>query len=355
MKINKIEIVNFRNHNNCILTPLPNLTIITGNNGVGKTSLLESIYYCGFGRSFRDRNELNLIKHDYNEFVIRCFIEDKDSKIHKMLVYVSKKERKFYVDDVLIKKISELNKYINILLFEPRMIDLFKSSSHQKRKDYLDLVLSKQSERYLKDLRDYKKLLANRNELLKQEIINKVLLQTYTKQMVDISYRIDVVRSIFFKKINTVLNDISREISNNNKRLEISYSSIVNIDDSYKKNLLKLYKDSSIEDIKSKTTNIGIHKEDYILNIDDKNIGLYGSQGENRLGVISFVLAPYFILKNDIEKPIILLDDVLSELDYLNQERLVNFVKRLNQVFITATNTMFKEYEYQIKGESKDE
>lgn len=355
MKINKIEVVNFRNHTNCVLTPVSNLTIITGDNGVGKTSLLETIYYCCFGRSFRDRNELDLIKHNCNEFVIRCYIEDKNSKVSKILIYVSKKERKFYVNDVLIRKISELNKYLNILLFEPRMIDLFKSSSHQKRRDYLDLILSKQSEKYLIDLRNYKKLLANRNELLKQDVINKILLQTYTKQMVDISYRIDTVRNLFFKKINQVLNDISREISNNNKRLEISYSSIISLDENYQKNLFRLYKESSNEDIKAKTTTIGIHKEDYILNIDGKNIGLYGSQGENRLGVISFVLAPYFILKKDVEKPIILLDDVLSELDFSNQERLIRFITRLNQVFITATNTMFKEYEYQLKGEIKDE
>ena len=350
MKIKKIEVANFRSHQNLTLTPMNNLIIITGSNGCGKTSILEIIYYICFGKSFKEKNELNLIKYDCSEFVIRGIIQNND-KENKFLIYVSKNERKFYFNDKLVTKLSQLNKYINVLLFEPKMVELFKNSSIQKRRNYLDLLLSKQSDLYLNDLKTYKKILKERNELLKQEVIDRVLLTTFTRQLCEVSKRIDYIRENFINKINKVLNDISKNISNNSKHLEIIYNSIVKNDDKYIENLAKLYKEANIQDIKEKTTTIGIHKEDYKLNIDDKDIGIFGSQAENRLGVLSFVLSPYFILKKDVEKPIILLDDVLSELDKNNQIRLLEFLKKLNQVFITSTSVDEKYQEFEVNIE----
>lgn len=332
MKINSLTLTNFRNHNTLTYKPKSGLNMIIGENGKGKTNILEAMYFCSFGKSFRTINNEDLINENEHTFYIQLEIED-ESK-HLLQIECNKHKKTFILDGKKLTKMSELNKRFNVLLFIPSYVDLFKDSPAERR-TMLDIMISKINLTYLERLKRYKILLKERNLALKQDEVNKMYVFTLTNEMVAISEEITSIRLAFIKEINEILSKIAYQISNKNQELRIKYEPLVEANDVYREKLLKLYQDSYQKDLILKTTSIGIHKEDFKMYIDDKELSIYGSQGENRLCAISFVLSPYF-LKNS-HHPVILLDDVLSELDRNNQNRLIEFVSKFDQTFITTT------------------
>lgn len=346
MVIKKIEITNFRNYQNFTYYPEENINIITGDNGIGKTNLVEAIYYLNTAKGFKSKKDNELLKEGKGEFLIRARVDNNDINI---LYCKDPKEKKILVNGKTINEISELNKYINILLFEPNFSNIFKSSPSERRK-YLDLSISKVSDIYYSKLKTYNKLLKERNLLLLSNNIEEHHLNAIDTQLVTCSKVIDTFRYNYIKSLNKRLENISNRISNKNKSLYIEYSPMCELNEDYERNLFQKYNNFRKKDIESKTTNIGIHREDFKMKIDDKDISIFGSQAENRLASISLVLCSYLILKSD-NKPIIILDDVLSELDEDNQDRLISILKEFKQVFITANKTKYSNYEFDLKEE----
>jgi DNA replication and repair protein RecF len=351
MKVNKIELTTFRNYKSYSFTPNEQLNIITGSNGIGKTNLVEAIYYLNLARGFKNKKDSDLVNEDANEFLISADVEF-NSSINQINIYFNKakNEKKIFVNGKPITKLVELNKYINVMLFIPSMSELFKNTP-QDRRDYLNLYMSKVSEKYYENLKEYTKLLKERNLTLKQETVDKNLIRAINKRLIPLSKLIVSYRFAYVQKLNSIISAVNDQISNKKKKLELIYLPVVKLDHEFENNLKSLYENSLDKDIKFQTTSIGVHKEDFLMNIDGKDISVFGSQAENRLAVVSLVLSSYFALKEGVEKPIVILDDVLSELDEINQERLIKLTTKLSQVFITSTETTYKEHEKKITEE----
>lgn len=348
MKIKSIELTNFRNYRSYAFEPNEGLNIITGPNGCGKTNLVEAIYYTSVVKGIKNKKDSDLINENANEFTISCVVENENST-SKLIFYFNKdkNERKVYANNKQITKLSELNKYGNVLLFIPSYTDLFKNSP-QDRRDYFNLCISKVSNNYYENSKKYKTLLKERNLALKKEQVDRNLIRSIDKQLVAVSKMIVSYRNAYIQKINAVISSISAQISNKSKKLELIYIPFVKLDHSFENNLLDLYQKNLDKDIKTQTTSIGVHKEDFAMNIEGKDISVFGSQAENRLAMVSLVLSQYFIVKDGAEKPVVILDDVFSELDEENTKKLINLTKNLSQVFITSTETTESQYEKKI-------
>mgnify|MGYP000890499715 CR=1 FL=1 len=344
MKIEQVILYNFRNHKSFTYLPHEGLNVIVANNGKGKTNLLESIYYCSFGKSFRTNNDNDLITTGESEFIINLKVNNNESS-HEIGASYKNKKKIFFLDKKPIKKISDLNHYLNVLLFEPNQVSLF-TSEPINRRSFLDVLVSKISTHYLDLLKRYKNLLKERNSALKETKVDKIYVFTLTNQMIAISEEITDIRLKFIKEINLALEKVAEKISNKKQSLKLRYYPIIEYSEKYKEDLLRKYQETYEEDVLAKSTTIGVHKEDYVMLLNGKNIAQHGSQGENRLAVLSMILSLYFI-KNS-RKPIVILDDVLSELDEENQNRLIDFVKNFDQTFITTTRSLDIDNEFNM-------
>ena len=351
MVLTKIELTNFRNYKTYQFTPNEGLNIITGSNGIGKTNLVEAIYYLNLARGFKNKKDSDLINESENEFIVTAYLKSEDS-INKIHIYYNKvkNEKKIYVNGKQVNKLMDLNKYINTLLFVPSMGEMFKNSP-QDRRDYFNLCISKVSDKYYESLKTYQKLLKERNAALKQEKVDISLIKSINKQLIPVSKIIVSFRFAYVQRLNSVISSVNNQISNKNKKLELIYLPFLKLNQDFENNLLELYESSLEKDIKTQTTTNGIHKEDFLINIDGKDISVFGSQAENRLAVVSLVLSSYFVLKEGVEKPIVILDDVLSELDETNREHLIKLTNQLSQVFVTSTETSYIDFEKKIMEE----
>jgi len=335
MYIKNIYLRNYRNHLQQSLLFEPGINVISGPNTSGKTNIAEAIYYLSIARSFRGVEDIDLIqkRKDYSE--IGSDVVEGDIKRH-IHVLITEKGRSVAVNGKKVSKLSDLTKSVNVLLFEPRDVMLFKGSPKERR-NFLDINLSKEYQSYFENLSRYDKILKERNEILKSNNCDEKLLETTTEMLVKFSGPIISYRERFVKDINDILIKITRALTGVQGKLEIIYKPFVNYSNQFEKDALEAYKRSLQSDIKQKATSIGIHREDFSISLNGRDIGKYGSQGENRLVALALKLSPYFTFEDRDKRPIIVLDDVMSELDQAHQKRLINFLKKLGQVFITAT------------------
>ena len=348
MFVKKLTIKNFRNHKFQTYEFSDKINLITGDNGSGKTNIVEAIYYLSLARSFRTLDSTDLIKTGEAYAVIIADVIEGSIKSNIRIV-INKEGKKVYLNDKPVNKLSELVKSINVILFEPKDVLLFKNSP-KTRRNFLDINLSKKSQVYLECISRYSKVLKQRNEILKRNIIDDNILDVSTEMLVKLSKQIIRYRQIYINEINEVFSKIVYSLTDKKLDIKINYYPFINIDDDYDNNALNLFKKNKENDIKRKTTTLGIHREDFKVMINGHDIATFGSQGENRIVALALKISPYFVIKEQNKKPIIVLDDVMSELDADNKKRLIYFIKKLQQVFITATDlTIANTLEYKIK------
>ena len=335
MFVNKITVRNFRNHTSKTIEFAPGVNVVSGENASGKTNLVEAIYYLSTARSFRNASPNELIKKGevYGEIEASIY----EGKIRRDIrVLILKKGRQVLINGKKVSKLSELSKCVNVLLFEPKDVMLFKGAPKDRR-DFLDINLSKKYVSYLEYLSRYDAALRERNEVLKSSSVDEKLLESTTELLVKYSLPIVEYRTQYVKDINDILIKITRALTGVNGKIEIIYKPFVPFTANFKSDALKAFNAARESDLKYKATSTGIHREDFVTLLNGRDIGLYGSQGENRLLAIALKIAPYFLIEDKDKRPVIVLDDVMSELDAKHQEKLTEFVKKLGQVFITAT------------------
>lgn len=335
MLIRKLTLKNYRNHSSLHFTFKPGINVIAGENGAGKTNIAEAIYYLSLGRSFRGVDNLDLIKEGESYASIDSRI-DVGGLPRDINVTFFKNQRTIKINKKPITKLSELLKSINVILFEPKDVLLF-TGSPKGRRDFLDISLSKQSDIYLKAVTHYEKVLKDRNDILKAPQIDQVLLDTTTDLLIKYAEVIVKMRTAYLKDINDILIKITRALTGTREEMEVVYHPFVEWDEKYTENAKNAFNKALETDLKYKATSIGIHREDFSIKLFGKDIATFGSQGENRLTALALKLAPYFLEKDRDKRPIIVLDDVMSELDAKHQENLINLLKKFDQVFITAT------------------
>lgn len=328
MLVNSLKLNNYRNYKNKYLEFSPHLNIIFGKNGVGKTNILESLLVVSNTKSFRTLNDRDLIKKGEQYSKIECL-----NNFNKYKVVISDNGKKLYFNDVLVKRTSEYIGKLNCVLFKPSDLNLFNDSPKDRRR-LLDIEIGKTNKQYLSNLLEYNLLLKDKNKLLKEEKIDLNYLEILEAKMLTKMEIIIKTREDFFKIINKYLNDYYFKIANDNLNLKVSYKKCSEVDD-LKENLLKSHE----KDIFYSYTTFGIHHEDYYFYTNDERIEVLASQGQTRMILIAFKLALKEYIKEKInDVPILLLDDILSELDISNRERLLNIIPKDTQVIITGTD-----------------
>ena len=348
MIISKLILRNFRNYERLEARFDPKINVIVGNNAAGKTNIVEAIQFLSLARSFRTSETSELIKYERQFATIEARVEE--DTIHKNIVAIlTPNSKKITCNKKPIRKISELSNLINVIIFEPKDALMF-SDSPLVRRNFLDINLSKKSPIYLEALMSFDKLLKERNSLLKEDNVDMVQLDVVTKQIISVEETICKYRQAYVNEINNILSKIIISIKGSKEEAYLEYYPFVKVDDKFVDYATRAYERNKESDIKHKVTQLGIHREDMKMILNGKDISTHGSQGENRIAVIALKLAPYFLIEDRNKKPIIVLDDVMSELDKEHQDRLLDFLQKLEQVFITSTKLNVKNASiYEVK------
>ena len=341
MNVKSITIKNFRNHSYRTFKFEKGLNIITGPNGAGKTNVAEAIYYLSLGKSFRSLEEDSLIKEGKTSAEINAVIEEGQIN-RKIDIIITPKGRQVLINNKKALKLSELSKSVNVLLFEPKDVLLFKGSP-KNRRDFLDINISKLHNSYLDLITRYEKVLKQRNDALKLDNPDNVLLDTLADMLIDLSKSIIIYRQKFVKDINDILIKLTRALTGVNSDIKITYKPFVEVDANYQTNAKNAFIRALEGDLKKKATSIGVHREDFSIALNEREIGEFGSQGQNRMIALLLKISPYFLVEDKDKHPIIVLDDVMSELDQSHRLKLVQLLTRFEQVFITATRLEVKD------------
>ncbi len=335
MYIKEISLENFRNYDSQKITLNKNINIIYGNNAQGKTNILESIFLCAYGKSFRAKKDSDLIKFNKEEATINVSYEriDRQGNIKAQI----KEKKTFFINEIKQSKVSDIIGKINVVIFTPEDIDIIKDGPQRRRK-FLDMLISSLKPNYIHLLNLYNKTLEQRNNYLRQikfENKNPNMLEIWDEQLSEYSFKIYEYRKYFVDKISEKIEVIHNSITKSGKEnIKIKY--ISNSKD--KKSFLENLKKSREIDIKRGFTAIGVHRDDFIIYIDNKPVSIFGSQGQQRTSVLTLKLCEQEIIKEEIgETPILLLDDFMSELD---ETRRKSFLENItgSQVIITCTD-----------------
>jgi len=344
MILKKIEIVNFRNYESLELTFNKKTNIIYGNNAQGKTNILESIYVLGLTKSHRSFIDNNLIKEGQTKSKIFGIVE-KDNIPTKMEIRLDNKNKKLKIDNNEIKKVSDYISKFNIIIFYPEDLEIIKGSPNIRRQ-YFNLELSQLYSQYYKVLNDYKKILKIRNEYLKQMQKNIEVDKNYfdilTECLIEKAIFIYKARDKFILKINEHSEKIFKRISGTSG-FNIRYSPYFKLDsfetEYLKENLRYRFNKILSTEIKLGMTLVGPHRDEFLFCIEDKNLKEYGSQGQQRLAIISLKLAEIEVFKKYCKTtPLLLLDDVFSELDDSKKNKLLRYIHNKVQTIITTTD-----------------
>lgn len=343
MWISNLKIQNFRNYNEQEIELDPNINIFFGENAQGKTNIIEAIFLCSMGKSFRAKKDREMIKIDKENSLIEIEYKksDRDGKIKIALG----NRKNIFINGIKIKKLSELLGNINVVIFTPDDIEILKGGP-QNRRRFLDIMISQLRPNYMYTLSLYQKTIEQRNNYLRQikeQNKDEKLLEIWDEKLVEYASLICKYREEFINKIKNKIKNIHKEITNNKEEIKIEYKTECRNKEEYM-NLLKQRRKLDI--IKGYTTK-GIHRDDFCIYINEKELNTYGSQGQHRTAILSLKISELKVIYDEIgEYPILLLDDFMSELDSNRRKNLINYMKE-TQVIITCTEKMnIKEEKY---------
>ena len=334
MKIKQLKLKNYRNYELLDLEFDDLTNIFYGDNAQGKTNILESIYLCGTTKSHRGTKDRDLIKFGEEESHIEAVVE-KDSVPFKIDIHLKKNSPKgIAINKIPIRRASELFGIINIVFFSPEDLNIIKNGPAERRR-FLDSELCQLDKLYLSDLTKYNKILNQRNKLLKDINFRPDLMETlsvWDEQLLEVGKRIIKRRKEFIEELNEIIGEIHSNISGGKEQLILKYEP--NIEDIFfADELLK----AKQKDLKLCQTTVGPHRDDMLFSVNDVDIRKFGSQGQQRTSALSLKLAEIEIVKKSIHNtPVLLLDDVLSELDSNRQNYLLNSISDI-QTIITCT------------------
>jgi len=343
MYIKKVKLHGFRNYQSLNVTLTKGINIIYGENAQGKTNLLESIYVLGLTKSHRSFIDNNLINKDSEYLTIEGIVNNQKLD-NKLNIYIDNKTKVLKYNNNTIKKISDYISIMNIIIFYPDDLELIKGSPQLRRK-YINLELSKLYSNYFILINEYNKILKLRNEYLKK--INKKVsvdrnyIDILTGYLIDKSIMIYKMRNKFIDKVNLYCSKIYKDIMNLDG-FSIKYRPSIDIDlnnPKLKEFLKEEYKKKLDYDIRLCSTSLGPHKDDIEFFLEDKNLKFYGSQGQQRVAVLALKLSEIEIFKKYREStPILLLDDIFSELDDIKKNNLLKYISKDIQTIITTTD-----------------
>lgn len=337
--LKKISIINYKNIVDKEYHLDPKINCFVGNNGVGKTNILDSIYHLALGKSyFNLRNDQLINKNE--DFMVIDGLFDLNGKKENIICSIKRGDKKnLKRNGKTYKKFSNHIGLIPVVLISPYDNDLINEGSSERRK-FIDSIISQNNKEYLINLIAYSRVIQNRNSLLKQ--YNKSVdfdldtIKIYDDQIIKLSEPIFMARKNFFNDFKDLVIEKYDQISENQEKISIEYKS--DLFDSEIKNLIE---NSFQKDVILQYTSSGIHKDDFIFNLDGSRIKKFGSQGQQKSFLIALKLAQFEYLKNKTgNSPILLLDDIFDKLDLIRVKRIVEIVNSTNfgQLFLSDTD-----------------
>lgn len=345
MYIKSVKLKNFRNYSDLDISFSENVNVIYGENAQGKTNILEAIFLCASGRSHRTSRDMDLVRINGNNYYIK--IDYKREVEEKTLEIIFDKEgkKKIRINEIPVRKLGDLIGNINAVMFSPEDLMIIKEGPSERRR-FIDITLSQIKPTYFYDLQQYAKILLQRNNLLKEIRINPRLsdtLDVWNEHLISTGTKIMLLRAAFLKRLNEKAVTKHESLTGNKEELLIKYSPSIKVNDysdreSIEKEFRKVLNYSKNKEIIKGTTMYGPQRDDYEIFLNEMNIKLYGSQGQQRTAVLAVKLAEVDIMREETgEYPLLLLDDVMSELDLVRQGFLFENINSV-QTFITCTD-----------------
>lgn len=347
MFVKEINIKSFRNFDSCNISFNSSRIFIKGENGSGKTNLMESIYYLSSTRPYKVHNELALIKKGSDS--ASAYLKfTRDNEIHSISSLITKEKKIFAYDEDNVSKIMDIFGKLLTICYIPRSVYLFKGEPIERR-SFIDELCSQIDNKYLLSLQRYKKLLKERNQAylkdFDQEIIN-----VYAEQLIPLAYYIINKRNQVFDELNPLFNKYYSDLFGNGE-IKLIYKTncpMKSNEEEFKNEMLKIFNSNMSNEHLKKQTLFGPHRDNFVANINKQDISIYGSQGQNRLATISLQLAKRDIFKKYLKyEAVLLLDDVISDLDDKRINNLLKIISSSKQVIITGakSNDILKEFE----------
>lgn len=339
MYIEEISIVNFKNLKDVQVVFSPRLNCLIGNNGAGKTNLMDAVYYLSFCKSFFTAVDQFNINHDEQFFMLNGNYKRLSSSENITCGLKKGQKKQFKRNSKIYKRLAEHIGLLPLVMITPSDVNLILGGSDERRK-FMDGVISQFNQNYLDDLLKYNRALQQRNNLLKQFAAERYfedeLLSVWDNQLIEYGTRIHAERQKFVKKLIPVFQQYYSYISQGNEKVGLTHQS-----DLYEHDFEKLLNDSLPKDRLVQYTSAGVHKDDLVFNIDEFPIKKLGSQGQKKTYLVALKLAQFdFIKEISGMHPILLLDDIFDKLDSNRVEQIVKLVsdKQFGQIFITDTN-----------------
>lgn len=346
MHIKELQINNFRNYNNLKIQFENDVNVFVGDNAQGKTNLLEAIYFIALGKSLRNFIKDDLIKWDKQHFYVKGTIIEKDIKSTIEVGYNRENKKIIKINGIEKRNFSDLLGIFNVVIFSPEDLHLIKGTPSLRR-NFIDQEISQLFPYYAKILNQYNKGIISRNKLLKTNKINlQKTIELFDIQLAKLAAEIIKKRLEILEKIKILSSLVHRKLTFNQEDLQIIYHSFLRENELQKlskkeieKKLFVKYKEALESDLETKTTSLGPHRDDLLFFVNDKNVKKFGSQGQQRTTILSLKLAELeLFMSQKGSYPVLLLDDVLSELDEKRRNYLINNIKNKVQTFITTTD-----------------
>lgn len=345
MRISKILLSNFRNYSNVTLSLGKNMNIFVGDNAQGKTNILESICFLALTKSHRIGVNPNIIQFNKSKCKLAGVVK-KDRVVSKLEIEMTSDYKKLKINKTDIKKVADYISYLNVIIFTPDDLEIVKGSPSIRR-NLLNIQLSQISKEYLKYYNEYNKLLKTRNEYLKilfnNNIADKTYLDIITDKLIEKATFIYQKRKDYIDYVNLSINDFYSNISGNSG-IKVHYITNINIEDydseMIRKRMKHIFKKNYMKELNYGMTLYGPHRDDFYFEYDNYDLKYYGSQGQQKLAILSFKLSEITIFKDFCgTEPVLLLDDIFSELDIKKRNRLLKIISGNNiQSIITTTD-----------------
>ena len=334
MFVNSLELSHYRNYNSLSITFNPGITILYGDNAQGKTNILEAVYLCATTKSHRGSKDKEIIQFGEEESHLRITLTKNDIG-HKIDMHLRRNKSKgVAIDGQVIRKSGELFGIIHIIFFSPEDLGLIKNAPSERRK-FMNLELCQLNKLYYHNYVNYNKALNQRNTLLKQIYFKPELADTldmWDDYLIEYGKGIIEEREQFIARLNDIVRGIHSHLTGGREEIEIAYEKNVTIEDY--KNVMKNKRET---DLKYQSTQTGPHRDDICFYINGVDVRRFGSQGQQRTAALSLKLAEIELVKSVIhDNPILLLDDVMSELDSSRKSYLLDSIKEI-QTIVTCT------------------
>ncbi len=334
MIIKSIELADYRNYDFLTMEFDKGTNILYGDNAQGKTNILEAIYVAATTKSHKGSKDKEIVNFNKEEAHIRTYIEKEGVETRVDMHLRKNKSKGIAIDGQKIKKAADLLGLCNVVFFSPEDLGIIKNGPAERRR-FVDMELCQLDSFYLYNLNNYNKIVNQRNKLLKDMYLNNDLKETlniWDMQLVSFGSKIIERRKLFIDQLNEIILDIHKKLSGGKEELMISYEPDVEIE-----NFEKALRQSQEKDIRAKMTTVGPHRDDFCFQIGEVDIRKFGSQGQQRTAALSLKLAEIEIVKKIAkDTPVLLLDDVLSELDSNRQNYLLDSIGEI-QTIITCT------------------